>query len=51
MPIELAPFLANLCLYSFENKSVTNLIGVYQVRARTYHGTSRFIDDESYIND
>ena len=51
MGIDPAPFWANLFLYQFENRYMNQLITTDKVKARHFHGTSRFIDDLCAIND
>ena len=51
MGIDPAPFWANLYLYDYESKFVTNLISVDKIRARKFVNASRFIDDECNLND
>ena len=51
MGIDPAPFWANLFLYRFEQKYMSNLIITDKVKARHFHSTSRFIDDLCAIND
>ena len=51
MGIDPAPFWANLYLYHYEAKFVTNLISVDKIRARKFCNASRFIDDECNLND
>ena len=51
MGIDPAPFWANLFLYYFESKYVTNLISLGSTRAYNFHSVGRFIDDLCAIND
>jgi len=51
MGIDPAPFWANLFLYQFELRYMTNLISSDKVKARHFHSTKRFIDDLCAIND
>ena len=51
MGIDPAPFWANLFLYQYEQRYITNLITNDKVKARHFHSTKRFIDDLCAIND
>ena len=51
MGIDPAPFWANLFLYQFEQRYMTDLISTDKVKARHFHSTKRFIDDLCAIND
>ena len=51
MGIDPAPFWANLFLYYYEEKFISNLISTDKVKARHFHSTKRFIDDLCAIND
>ena len=51
MGIDPAPFWANLFLYQFEQRYMTDLISSDKVKARHFHSTKRFIDDLCAIND
>jgi len=51
MGIDPAPFWANLFLYQFEQRYITELISSDKVKARHFHTTKRFIDDLCTIND
>ena len=51
MGIDPAPFWANLYLYHYEEKFVTNLITIDKIRARKFFNANRFIDDECNLND
>ena len=51
MAVHLAPFWANLFLYSYEEEYMTSLISSDKVNARHFHSTQRFIDDLCSIND
>lgn len=49
--IDPAPFWANLFLYQYEQRYVTELIVEDRIKARHFHSTKRFIDDLCAIND
>ena len=51
MGIDPAPFWANLFLYQYEQRYMTNLIDNDKVAARHFHSTKRFIDDLCALND
>ena len=51
MGINLAPYRANLFLFFSESEYVQQLITKGSPRAYKFHGTSRFMDDLSTIND
>ena len=51
MGIDPAPFWANLFLYQFEQRYISDLILTDKVKARHFHSTKRFIDDLCAIND
>ena len=51
MGIDPAPFWANLFLYRYEERYVTELTSSDKVKARHFHSTKRFIDDLCAIND
>ena len=51
MGIDPAPFWANLFLYQYEQRYMTQLIEEDKVKARHFHSTKRFIDDLCAIND
>ena len=51
MGIDPAPFWANLYLYAYECKYMTNLITQDEKKAFKFNGLSRFIDDMCCIND
>ena len=51
MGIDPAPFWANLFLYVYETKYVTDLIGEDKAKARRFHSIKRFIDDLCTLND
>ena len=51
MGIDPAPFWANLFLYSYEEKYISNLISFNKVKARHFYSTKRFIDDLCALND
>ena len=51
MGIDPAPFWANLFLYQYENRFMTDLIEEDKVKARHFHSTKRFIDDLCAVND
>ena len=51
MGIDPAPFWANLYLYHYEEKFVSNMITTDKYRARKFFNASRFIDDECNLND
>ena len=51
MGIDPAPFWANLHLYSYECKFITNLMRSDKGRAMKFKNASRFIDDECNLND
>ena len=51
MGIDPAPFWANLFLYQYEQRHMTQLIEEDKVKARHFHSTKRFIDDLCAIND
>jgi hypothetical protein len=51
MGIDPAPFWANLFLYQFEQRYMSDLILTDKVKARHFHSTKRFIDDLCAIND
>ena len=49
--IELAPFLANIFLYTYENEYMSERISNDKVKARHFHATKHFIDDLDTLND
>jgi len=55
MGIDPAPFWANIYLYTYEAKYITDLTkdnnSVNKILARKFHATSRFIDDLCSLND
>ena len=51
MGIDPAPFWANLFLYQYEQRYMTQLIEQDKVKARHFHSTKRFIDDLCAVND
>ena len=51
MGIDLAPYWASSFLYLFESRYVQQSLSQGSPRAYNFHGTSRFIDDISTIND
>ena len=51
MGIDPAPFWANLYLHKFEYEFMLRLRSSDLIRARKFHGCSRFIDDQCCIND
>ena len=51
MGIDPAPFWANLYLYFYEHKFVTDLMASDKRRARKFINACRFIDDECNLND
>ena len=51
MGIDPAPFWANIFLYQFEQRYMSDLISEDKVKARHFHSTKRFIDDLCAIND
>ena len=51
MGIDPAPFWANLFLYKYESAYISQLIKSDKIKAKKYHGTSRFIDDLCIVND
>ena len=51
MGIDPAPFWANLYLYYYEHKFISNLMRTDKRRARRFINACRFIDDECNIND
>ena len=51
MGIDPAPFWANLFLYQYEQRFMTDLIDKDKVAARHFHSTKRFIDDLCALND
>ena len=51
MGIDPAPFWANLFLYAYENRFMSDLITTDKVKARHFHSTKRFIDDLCALND
>jgi len=51
MGIDPAPFWANLFLYRYEERYMTDLILSDRNKARRFHSTKRFIDDLCAIND
>ena len=51
MGIDPAPFWANLFLYRYEEKYMSQLILSDKMKARHFHSTKRFIDDLCAIND
>jgi hypothetical protein len=51
MGIDPAPFWANLYLYFYEHKFITELMATDKTRARRFLNAIRFIDDECNIND
>ena len=50
MRFDSAPFWANLYLYNYESKYITNLIRTNKLRGRRFHSTFRFIDDLCALN-
>ena len=51
MGIDPAPFFANLYLYYYENKYITNLMHTNKFKALQFKNAMRFIDDEINLND
>ena len=51
MGIDPAPFWANLYLYHYEHKFITNLMSTDKFRARQFLHSTRFIDDQCNLND
>ena len=51
MGIDPAPFWANLFLYRYEERYMTDLILSDKRKTRHFHSTKRFIDDSCDIND
>lgn len=51
MGLDPAPFWANLFLYRYEERYMTDLILSDRNKARRFHSTKRFIDDLCAIND
>ena len=51
MGIDPAPFWANLFLYSYEERYMSELILLDKRKARHFHSTKRFIDDLCAVND
>ena len=55
MGIDPAPFWANIYLYSYEAKYITNLVKSNNTQnkivARKFHSTNRFVDDLCALND
>ena len=51
MGIDPAPFWANLYLYHYQARFVTNLMSEDKIRARKFTNATRFIDDECNLND
>ena len=51
MGIDPAPFWANLFLYAYEVRYMSDLIASDKVKARHFHSTKRFIDDLCALND
>ena len=51
MGIDPAPFWANLFLYAYESRYISDLITSDKVKARKFHSTKRFIDDLCALND
>ena len=51
MGIDPSPFWANLFLYQYEQRYMTDLIKADKVKARHFHSTKRFIDDLCALND
>lgn len=51
MGIDPAPFWANLFLYRYEEKYMSELILLDKRKARHFHSTKRFIDDLCAVND
>ena len=51
MGIDPAPFWANLFLYAYEVKYISDLIVSDKVKARHFHSTNRFIEDLCTLND
>ena len=51
MGIDPAPFWANLHLYSYKCKFITNLMRSDKGRAMKFRNASRFIDDDYNLND
>ena len=51
MGIDPATFWANLFLYAYEVKYMSDLIVLDKVKARHFHSTNRFIDDLCTLND
>ena len=51
MGIDPAPFWANLYLYFYEEKFITNLIRNDRPKAKYFHSIKRFVDDLLAIND
>ena len=51
MGIDPAPIWANLFLYTYENKYMSELISNDKVKTHHFHATERFIDDLGTLND
>ena len=51
MGIDPAPLWANIFLYQYEQRYMSELISSDKVKARHFHATKRFIDDLCTIND
>ena len=51
MGIDPAPFWANLYLYYYEKRYVTEMINTDHIKAKKFRYASRFIDDEGNLND
>ena len=51
MQIDPAPFLANLFLYSYEEKYMSLLISSEKIKGRHFHSTKRLIDDLCATNE
>ena len=51
MGIDPAPFWANLFLYQYEQRYMTELIDRDKAAARHFHSTKRFIEDLCALND
>ena len=51
MGIDPAPFWANLFLYAYESRFMSDLMTTDKVKARHFHSTKRFIDDLCALND
>ena len=48
--VDCGPFMANLCLFNYENNYINNLIKTDYSSARKLNGTFRLMDDISSIN-